>query len=241
MLAWGPEETARRWMVREQIIAREKSDAFRYGFEPPVWKLADEQLAELRKLYPIGVVELLLFGGNRASKTEWAAKRIMQLLVTKPNARVWCLQSTDASSIQNQQPLLWKYLPTEWRPAGTGKMRQGVTANITYSQKGGFTESTFVLPNGSQCWFKFYSTDVGNVEGAELDAAWLDELYTPEWLEAIRYRLVTRNGMALKTFTPVLGYSPSVKAELSGAKTLVSVPAELLPVARDPELAEEVA
>lgn len=232
-LALGADRTVALWKKREEAIDLELRDPFRYGYEPPVWSVADRQLADLRAQFPHGVVELMLFGGNRAAKSEWAAKRVMQALVEKENARWWCLQSTEASSIQNQQSLLWKYLPTEWKPAETGKLRQGAKANITYSQKGGFTENTLVLPNGSQCWFKFYSMDVGSIEGAELDGAWLDELYTPEWLEALRYRLITRNGVAIKTFTPIQGYSPAVKEELSGAKTIEDAEAELLPVLGD--------
>jgi hypothetical protein len=215
---------------REELIRLETADPFRYAFEPPVWKLADEQLAELRTLFAVGVIELMLFGGNRGSKSEYCAKRVMQALVRKDKAKWWCLQSTQDSSIQNQQALLFKYLPTEWKPVETGKNRKGAVTNITFTQKGGFTENSFVLPNGSQCWFKFYSMDVGTIEGAELDGCWLDELYTPEWLEAIRYRCITRNGVILKSFTPVQGYTPAVKEELSGARTLLEAQAELLPI-----------
>lgn len=229
-VAAGPEWTLAMWRMREEAIALEVGDPYRHGYEPPVWALADEQLAELRRRFPVGVIQLMVFGGNRAGKSEWAAKRVVQGLVRKAKSKWWCLQSTESSSVQNQQALIWKYLPAEWKPTDTGKMRKGAVMNITFTQKGGFTENTFVLPNGSQCWFKFYSMDVGSVEGAELDGAWLDELYTPEWLEALRYRCLTRNGMIIKTFTPVQGYTAAVKEELSGAKTLVEVDAELLPV-----------
>jgi hypothetical protein len=99
---------------------------------------------------------------------------------------------------------------------------------ISYSQAGGFTENVFVLPNGSQCVFKFYSMDVRNIEGAELDCAWADELVTPDWLEALRYRLLTRNGVLHVTFTPVEGYTATVADYMNGATTLEESPAELL-------------
>lgn len=236
-IAMGAERLLEFHAAREQAIALEQSDPFREGHEPASWKIADEEWASLRSRFLVGPIELLLFGGNRAAKSEYAAKRVMQHLVNKPGSRWWCLQSSEASSIQNQQSLLYKYLPLEWKPSeNTGKLRKGTTTNITYTQKGGFTESTFVLPNRSQCWFKFYTMDVGTIEGAELDGVWLDELYTPEWLEAMRYRLVTRNGIALKTFTPVAGYTPAVKEELSGAKTIQETPAELLPIYGSEEL-----
>jgi len=212
---------------RENLLAKEREDPLRYGYEPEVWRLADRERERLREKFPVGVIEEIDLGGNRASKSERAAKRIIQLMMEKAGARVWCLQSTERSSIENQQSLLWKYLPAEYRTS-TGKLKGGVTTKITYSQAGGFTESVFVMPNGSQCVFKYYSMDVKNIEGAELDCAWADELVTPEWLEALRYRLLTRNGVLHVTFTPVDGYTPTVAEYLNGAVTLEEVPAELL-------------
>ena len=218
------------YQQREERIKDEVQDPFRFGYELEWWKVVDGWMAKLREEFPKGVLEELDLGGNRATKSERAAKRAMEVLVERPGARVWCCQSTQSLSQQTQQPLMWKYLPAEWRPSASGKFRKGVTTKIVYSQAGGFTEDTFVLPNGAQCWFKFYSQDVKSLEGPELDLAWCDELVTPEWLDALRYRLVTRSGRLHTTFTPVDGYNETVKAYLSGARTLVSSPAELLPV-----------
>lgn len=215
--------------IRREAMLLEQRDPFRYAYEPPIWKLADEQLAKKREQYPVGVVEELDLGGNRGSKSERAAKRMVELAVKKPGAKIWCLQSTQTISRQSQQPLVWKYLPPEWKPA-TGRTKRDLTTKINYTQAGGFTEDTVVLPNGSQIWFKFYSVSVGDVEGPELDAAWSDELVTPEWLEFLRYRLVTRNGYLLTTFTPVEGYSATVKTYLDNAKTIEEADAELLPI-----------
>lgn len=228
--AMGPEKALEILNLREEKIRNEKTDPYRHGYEMPLWHKADKMMAELRVQNPKGVIEELDLGGNRASKTDRAAKKVMKLLVSKPGSRAWCCQSTQAASIQSQQPYLWKYLPKEWRPSDTGKLRKGVTTKIVYSQAGGFTEDTFVLPNGSQCWFKYYSIDVGSLEGAELDIAWADELVTPEWLEALRYRLVTRNGLLLTTFTPIQGWTPTVKEYLTGATVLEETEAELLPI-----------
>jgi hypothetical protein len=213
---------------REESIRLEKSDPLRYGYEPPAWLRADQQRSALREKFPVGVVEEWVFGGNRAGKSERAAKRIVQMMLSTDNARVWCLQSTEASSIENQQSLIWKYLPPEYRHE-SGRLKQGTTTKINYSVSGGFTENKLVLPNGSMCVFKFYSMDVRSVEGAELNAAWADELVTPDWLEALRYRLLTRNGLLNVTFTPILGYTSTVAEILNGAVTVESVPAELLP------------
>ena len=213
---------------REEGIRLERADPLRYGFEPVSWKRADAERARLREKFKIGVIEEWNMGGNRASKSERAAKRFVEQILAKEGARGWCLQSTEASSIENQQSLIYKYLPPEYR-VESGKLRQGTTTKINYSISGGFTENKLVLPNGSMCIFKFYSMDVKSVEGAELDIAWADELITPDWLEALRYRLLTRNGILHVTFTPVAGFTPTVASVLNGATTIESTEAELLP------------
>ena len=213
---------------REEGIRLEKIDPLRYGVEPVSWVRADKERARLREKIPVGVIEEWNLGGNRAGKSERAAKRIVELMLAKESSKVWCLQSTEASSIENQQGLIYKYLPPEYK-TDSGKLRQGTTTRINYSVAGGFTENKLVLPNGSMCVFKFYSMDVKSVEGAELDCAWADELITPDWLEALRYRLLTRNGILHVTFTPVAGYTPTVASVLNGAVTTESAPAELLP------------
>jgi hypothetical protein len=221
---------------REEQIARMVEDPWRYGWLNPAWERADAAYAELRERFPKGVTELLILGGNRSGKSRYFARKAMQHLVNTPGAKVWCLQSTEAASIQNQQPYLWEYLPKEWKPSASGKLKKGAVANITYSQKGGFTENSFVLPNGSQCWFKFYSMDVTSIEGAELNFCWADELVTPDWLEALRFRLLTRDGELGIGFTPVEGYTTTVKEYLDGAKTLEECDAPLLPRYRDGNL-----
>ena len=147
------------------------------------------------------------------------------LFRSKENARVWCFQTNHDNSIEMQQPYVWKYIPAELR---SGSKRKDRIFNLSYSQKNGFSEGTFVLPNGSQCFFRHYSQEVATVEGGEVDYVWCDELVPQDWLDTIRFRLVTRGGNLLVTFTPIEGYSPTVKTYLQGAKTLESAPAELL-------------
>lgn len=70
--------------------------------------------------------------------------------------------------------------------------------------------------------------DVKAIEGAELNYCWADELVEPAWIEALRFRLITRNGELAVGFTPILGYTDTVAEYLAGAITLEDAPAELL-------------
>lgn len=215
------EEAVRRWFEeREEVIRAEREDPFRCGMVLEAWKAVDEVWRESQ--------DVLILGGNRSSKSEYAAHTVMGVLVEKPGARVWCFQSTNDNSVEMQQPYVYKYLPREWK-----ELKRGRVQNVTYSVKGGFTEGTFVLPNASQCWFRSYADDIKTIEGGELDLIWCDELVPASWLETLRYRLVTRGGRLLITFTPIQGYSATVKMYLQGAKTVRDREAELLPVERE--------
>jgi phage terminase large subunit-like protein len=230
------EDWQRRWYaVAYEGIKRQLADPLRNGAELDIWKLADARMAEFRKRFPKDVLIELDLGGNRASKTERRAKRLVENMVNNAGWRAWACQSTETASIQNQQNIIYKYLPPEWKPE-SGRLRHGATTKITYTQSGGFTENVFTCPNGSECRFKFYEMKVKNLEGAELDEAWCDELVPIDWLEALIFRLVTRagtkkgNGILGITFTPIEGYSQTVKVHLNGASTVEEVDAELLPV-----------
>lgn len=203
---------------REEAIEREREDPWNHGIRLKSWDRAEAQWESVR--------ELLILGGNRSGKTEYAAWSAVRQLVEKEGARVWCLHSSAQSSIALQQPYVWRYLPPEWRTAG----KKGVVTNISYTQKNGFSEGTFVCPNGSQCWFLNYMQDPTVFEGGECDLIWCDELVGLDLIRTLRYRLVTRNGRLLVTFTPIEGYSATVKEYLTGARTLEDVEGELLPI-----------
>lgn len=202
---------------REDSLAMMRSDPLNCGYEPESWRRADRMLKRLRVENMKLVVWMLVLGGNRAGKSEWAAKRVMEHMVAKPGARVWVLAQTESAARQTQMRYLWKYFPTEWKPE-SGKAKRGITQKISYTQAGGFSDNTFVLPNGSQCWFKFYASDVTTVEGTELTIAWADEEAPPEWVDAVAYRLANLAGHGLLTFTPISGYTPLVGGFLDNCR-----------------------
>ena len=214
--AIGAEKTADVLKRREEKIQAEITDPYRHGYEPESWADADDLLMNGN--------ELLIMGGNRAGKTEYAAKRVMQLLCTRPNSRIWCLHTTSQTSIQMQQAVIWKYMPPEFKNAKKTKV-----TNIQYSQKNGFTDATFVLPNRSQCFFMNYGQEKKVIEGGEPDLIWCDELVPQDWIETLRYRLVTRSGKMILTFTPITGFTPVVKDYVAGCRIKKTRFADLLP------------
>jgi hypothetical protein len=230
---------------REAAIEREREDPYRYGTELPHWKLLDEQIEKY--------AEILLLGGNRSSKTEVCAKRVVRALTENDGANIWCFTTSAQNSIAHQQAAIYRYLPPEYKNLGHSRVH-----SVRYSIKNGFTNSAFVLPNRSTCTFRNFQQDVGTVEGGEcglLDdpkngshsiGCWLDEEFNLNWLSTLRYRCLTRadsNGIPariLMSFTTVSGWTNVVSQYLTGARTLIDKEAELLDGERVPILQQSV-
>ena len=217
----GPDGLVELLEKREELIRREVEDPYRYGYKPAHWGRADSQLGE--------VDELLILGGNRSGKSEYCARRVIEMMLAKDGARVWCYQTTGPNSIEMQQPIVYKYIPAEYKGIKRSKV-----ANISYTQKGGFTMATFILPNGSQCWFRNYEQRMDAAEGGEVDFIWLDELAGLDLVNTLRFRLATRadthelSGKLILSFTPITGYNATVKSYLDGARTLKDAEAPLV-------------
>jgi len=242
----GPERWAELMQRREEMIRAEKADPLQKGWEPPIWKVADALLGLER--YGIGdgewagkcrdvlgfeapIVALMINGGNRASKSEYAAKRTVQILMGKEERVGWCFQSTRENSIEMQQPTIYRYLPVHLRTEKPIKTR---TTYISYSIKNGFSDDRFVLDNRSSGSFRNYCQDRETIEGGEVDVVWNDELVPPDWIETQMLRIATRDGVMIITFTPVEGYTQSVKEFQDGATVARESVAYLVP--RDEEV-----
>lgn len=230
-------------LEREEVIRGMVEDPLHHGHEPATWRVLDAimgfpwmetsetaewSLRVRQKLLgqdaPLRV--LLLNGGNRGGKSEWAASRVMKILLSAPARRAWCFHQDSAMSIEYQQPLLYKYLPAELR---TDK---GIKRNPTYiafKQQTGFSEDRFVLPNHADCSFRNYEQDAKKIQGGELDVIWCDELVPAPWVKELKARVATRGGWLLVTFTPVSGYTSTVKMFLDVARPTVRSVAFCLP------------
>lgn len=240
--------------MRAASIAAEEADPLRRGWEPPIWHVCDALLgfewcydgAFLRELerrlglgwsefcgrmrerlgYKEPVKMLLVMGGNRAGKSEYAAKRGMQTMVEKAGARVYAFHMSEPRSKRDQQPLFWNYMPYEWKT-----QTAEVTTYIKYKKKTGFADNSFILPNGSEGVFLNYMQDKDTaLQGLEGDLALADELIPADWVEDLLLRLATRAGKGVLTFTPVNGYTPTVKLFCDGAQAVRRVSARLCPL-----------
>jgi hypothetical protein len=255
-LRYGEEKSREYLANRLERMQKEKEDPFTCGYEPPIWGLVDDLLVDgntvildtsrLEKLgakIPLvdvpkeiaGAPEIYIAGANRSSKSEYGGKKIHKVLRNRDSARTWSFADTGPISIARQQPIFWRYMPLEIKrlAANTGKARQGAVLNISYKQKTGFAEQSFVLPNGSQHWFKNYEQDIENVEGDQLDAIWLDELRNIELLRTLRGRMIDRGGIILVTFTAIdENYTAVVNEYERGARTVFEVDAKMLPIKR---------
>lgn len=209
-------------------------DQYRYGYRNPVWdSLAEKHLRDLRKEFPKGLIYLLLLGGHRSSKSEWAASHVVEQMVSKPGSQWWCADATEAASRDNQQRYIEKYLPAEWRPGESGVLdkRRNKITKVRFTQSGGFTENVLTLPNRSGVRFKFYEQKLSTLQAVALNGFWGDELLPFEWIDELEWRLVELNGLFLLTFTPYEGWTQTVAYFREGAQVLESVPADpdLLP------------
>jgi len=200
--------------------------------------------------------EVWVLGGVRSGKSRSAAWMVMQALLENPNTEIFCWAQNEDASVERQQPYLWEMMPQDLKC----KQKDEV-AKINYSKATGFTGNKFILPNGSVCYFKFYTqfqNDDSVIEGAKLGApkkdckfinigTWCDEYLGDETLLVrLRSRCADFDAKILVTFTPQRGYTPTVGSILDGAKTVESRPAsildgELMPYIQQPFEKENVA
>lgn len=229
---------------RRVILAEsdEEGDPYQYGWELDHWRRADAVLRASGR-------GQCVFGGKRATKSERAARRVVQSAMHLARTRIWCMQGTGKTSIAEQQSLVWKYLPPHIK-AINGKSRHG-WAKLNYTQDGGFASNILVLPNRSEIHFLTYNQDDGEYQGWSLGApptadnrrlledserywwlinigAWADENLTLSWFDTIELRCATRAAKWMWTFSTLDGMTQTMKAAVGVPKTIESRPAVLL-------------
>lgn len=217
----GYDAALRYWQSHEELIRDAENDPLRCGFELPFWKDFRALLARKDELYALG--------GNGTGKTEIGGKMVAENLVAERGRKVLCVATNDNASKQLQQPAVYKYLPVSARDLNerVGPRRRSIVTKINWSQGGGFTEGTFVLPNRSQCWFKTveqFERDKTSFEGPEYDLVWIDEPAPIALVDTLQYRVAKRAGKFLFTFTAVHGFDAVCNRVLTGARVIKSLP-----------------
>lgn len=209
---------------RQQLLDDMSRDPLRAGFRLPWWYDA----LDLLKNHD----ELLILGGNDSAKSWFGAYWSVKGLIDEPGIDWGFMHETEATSKTQQQSLVHRFLPPEWRDLG----KKGSSVNVAFTEQMGFSENRFVLPHptsgterGSRGLFFFYKQDPAALTGYKLRGVWCDELITMQALEEIRTRLLGRGGKLLLTFTPKQGYSPPVMDFVAGAQVLQTREARFLP------------
>lgn len=227
----GPDEAKRRLAdlhrAREEKIAAEQHDPLRHGFEPEPWKV-------VRRLIDEGFDEIGILGANREGKTEIVAKLAVEDM-TKRFAEWAFFHNTETTSVNQQQPRVFKFMPPEWRgPAQQGNGIRSDGAYLCFKAASGFANQKFILPGTKSCGYFWNYLQRSEVwEGPEYDGMWFDERVTLPILETARYRLGRdRRLIRLITFTPKWGYSPVVQNLVAGARIVETRRAALLDPAK---------
>lgn len=234
----GSEAWVKAMMLREKTIHAERATPLWSCWEPPIWKVCDalwgapwldeEEARKIRESlnFQHPVNSLMLNGGWASSKSEYAANRWSRLMQKQPNGISWYFHETVAAQIDQQEPLIYKYLPPNLK---TDKNIMERTTYITYKEKTGFSERSFVLPNHHRARGWTYEGGVDKLQGPTVNNAWGDELMTPEFSSAIRSRVSRSGGLFLITFAPIHGYSEMVQEFWDGAEVVRESTAFLSP------------
>lgn len=243
MVREGGEKAAREIVeacqTRERLIEEARSDPFVHGFEWACWQRTDEDLPVRpwerdRKGHVLETWSpyrlLIVLGGNRASKSEWAIKRSIQTLVAFPETRIVFLCQKLETSRQIQQSYAWRYMPRKLRQLNHRRDPNGIYY-IKHTKGTGFSENKFVLPNGSEGVFLVYTQDPSDYEGIQVGCPsqpgvigwYADESMPLPWLTLMRTRSVTFDAVGLWTFTALNGMTQGLKQCMSPTrKTLLS-------------------
>ena len=211
----GQSRLADLFAARRETAFNMDHDPLHFGYEWDWYADARRLIKEYR--------EVLILGGNDSGKSWFSAKWGVEQLEAHEEADFAFCHSTEDSSKNQQQQLVYKHLPPEWRTA-----KRNTWVDVAFKGKNGFTDNKFRVMN-RRGFFFFYKQEPGVLTGYKLRGAACDELVTLPFLEELRARLLGRDGKLLLTFTPVDGYTATVADYLAGAEVIEWRPAKYLP------------
>lgn len=223
----GLDIIAELFSKREKLIRQARENPFEYGFEWECWARADDYLpvrpwdhpGPRSKVLPLlsDTRLIVVFGGNRASKSYWAAKRCVQTAQRWPRSLIILLCQKIETSRKIQQEYVWEFLPQPIKILnGTRDPKR--TYYVNYQRGTGFANEKVVFPNGSEILFLVYTQNPDDYEGIQVGSPdqpgaigwYADESLPMPWLTLLRTRSATRDATGLWTFTPLQGMTPTV-------------------------------
>lgn len=243
VVALGAERWREAMALREKAISEEVLKPLWRCYEPPIWKVCDalwgapwldeKEADAIRRnlgfLKPVNVLYLL--GGQRSSKTEYAANRMSRLAQMKEHGLSWMFHNTLNASIDTHQKLIWKYLPPNLR----GKPILSQTTYVAYKDKTGFSDGSLVLPNVHKMRFLSYDMALEDLQGFNCDAVAFDEFATPEHIETGKARVAVKNGVVFVMLAPITGYTALVQSASDGAEIIRESIAYMSPIDGGPK------
>ncbi len=220
------EQTAAYVKLRKEVEARALDNPVACGWTLPMW----HEVMKNWKKYHTHVI----LGGNRAGKSEFAARLAVWAACTIPNGEVRAMHVNKDRSIEDQQRAVYASIPVGIKNLPTKK---GANHNLQFSQKNGFTDDICIFPpipgatRGGYIKFNNYAQyqqDEKMAEGFKSHLIWADEELPLKLFETLNYRTSDYHGRIVLTFTTINGWTPLVQELLGSVRTIKSGPASLL-------------
>ena len=134
-----------------------------------------------------------VFGGNRSGKTECGAAHLIDLCLNNPSFDTWAATWADLS-VPVQQKKIYNLLP-----------KNKLIRYAKWTEQRGFANRIILFDNNSIMRFKTYDQGRESFQGTDKDAIWLDEEPKEEIVNECMARLIDRNGLLIRTMTPLNG------------------------------------
>ena len=200
----------------EQQEVNEEHDPVEWGWTLPMWRRCLE-LWEDNEI-------IVIFGGNRSSKSTFAARLSVWLALNIPAAEIRCWHTASDRSIEDQQKFIYEALPQQYKDL---TQTQSKDYALGYSQKEGFSKDIAIFPKhpgyktGSYIKFNNYNQwhkDPQKIEGMSCHFIWADEEIPQKLFATFPSRLNKFEGKLLLTFTTLQGWTSLVSDLLYKAK-----------------------
>lgn len=238
-LALGPKVFVEFLRRRHDAILAERQNPYDAMWVHPMWRRVMADVAEMEAA-GIGTKVVLINGGNRGGKSQGAAWWLNHVLAEKGGRRGLHLHTKRDMAVQTTMRYLFDTMPSPCKPPpGKASVGRNPVHSVSYSQARGFSDDVYVFPNSSECRFGYYGNDIRTVEGPEYDVIWADEEIPLKWVQTLMFRLTSRRGLMIITFTPVNEEgTPVVMHFLKGARVLARSPLQIpeKPVYEGPEI-----